>query len=145
MTQNDPTSKPRVLFICSGNTARSQMAQVLLEHHGGERFEVTSAGLEPGLLNPLTVRVLQEAGFPTAHLNPKSTTPLLKGHFTHVITVCDRAERNCPIFPFAFKREAWPFEDPAAATGSEAERLEVFRRVRNEIDAQVRRWVEEQA
>jgi arsenate reductase len=145
MTHSSPSRRPRVLFICSGNTARSQMAQAYLEHHGGDQFEVTSAGLEPGTLNPLTVQVLQEAGLPTAHLNPKGTTPLLKEHFTHVITVCDRAEQNCPIFPFTLKRESWPFEDPAAVQGSEEERLAVFRRVRDEIDTRVRTWVEAQA
>lgn len=131
----------RVLFICTGNTARSQMAQVLLEHHGGDRFEVTSAGLEPGTVNPLTVQVLQERGLPTEHLEAKGTTPLLGQHFTHVITVCDRAEQACPIFPFAIQREAWPFEDPAAATGSDEARLMVFRRVRDEIEHRVLAWV----
>lgn len=141
-----PASRPtRVLFICSGNTARSQMAQVLLEHHGGDRFEVTSAGLEPGTLHPLTVQVLQEAGLPTVHLAPKGTTPLLGQHFTHVITVCDRAETNCPIFPFALRRESWPFLDPAAAPGNEAQRLAVFRQVRDQIEGRVQAWVAAQS
>lgn len=139
------TKRPSVLFICTGNTARSQMAQVLLEHHGQQRFEVQSAGLEPGEVNPLTRQVLAEGGFPTDHLYAKGTTPLLGQHFSHVITVCDRAEQRCPIFPFALRREAWPFEDPAAATGTEEDRLVVFRRVRDQIDAQVRQWVEAQA
>jgi arsenate reductase len=139
------TKRPSVLFICTGNTARSQMAQVLLEHHGQQRFEVQSAGLEPGEVHPLTRQVLTERGFSTDHLYAKGTTPLLGQHFTHVITVCGRAEQNCPIFPFALRREAWPFEDPAAAPGAEEDRLAVFRRVRDQIDAQVRQWVEAQA
>lgn len=138
------TSPARVLFICTGNTARSQMAQALLEHHGGARFDVTSAGLEPGELQPLTRQVLQERGLDTDHLHAKGTTPLLGQHFAYVITVCDRAERNCPIFPFAVRRESWPFEDPAAAQGKEEERLAVFRRVRDEIENRVARWVEAQ-
>jgi arsenate reductase len=121
------------------------MAQAFLEHHGGDRFEVRSAGLEPGLIHPLTVRVFGEAGLPTAHLSPKGTTSFLKEHFTHVITVCDRAEQRCPIFPFAFQQASWPFEDPAAVEGSEEEQLHVFHQVRDEIDGQVKRWVEGQA
>lgn len=135
----------RVLFLCTGNTARSQMAQVLLEHHGSDRFQVTSAGLEPGEVNPLTVQVLKEQGFPTEHLQAKGVRPLIAEHFTYVITVCDRAEANCPIFPNATYRLSWAFDDPAAATGNEDERLQVFRRVRNEIDARVQAWVAERA
>lgn len=131
----------RVLFICTGNTARSQMAQVLLEHHGGDRYAVTSAGLEPGEVNPLTVQVLEEVGLPTTHLQAKGTTPLLGQHFTHVITVCDRAEQHCPIFPFALHRESWPFEDPAAVQGTAEQRLQAFRQVREAIDARIQTWV----
>lgn len=140
-----PRKKPSVLFICSGNTARSQMAQALLEKHAADRFDVMSAGLEPGVLNPLTVKALQEIGLSTDHLEAKGTAPLLGQHFTYVITVCDRAEKNCPIFPFAVKRESWPFDDPAAAEGTEEERLAVFRRVRDQIDEKIKNWVDTQA
>lgn len=140
-----PRKKPSVLFICSGNTARSQMAQALLEQHAADRFDVLSAGLEPGVLNPLTVKALQEIGLSTVHLEAKGTAPLLGQHFTYVITVCDRAEKNCPIFPFAVKRESWPFDDPAAAEGTEEERLQVFRRVRDQIDEKIKNWVDNQA
>ena len=139
------TRKQSVLFICTGNTARSQMAQALMEKYAGDRYDVTSAGLEPGTLNPLTVKSLEEVGAKTDHLSAKGTTPLLGQAFTHVITVCDRAEQNCPIFPFAISRSSWPFEDPAAATGTEEERLAAFRRVRDQIDEKVRHWVEGQA
>ena len=132
---------PSVLFICTGNTARSQMAQVLLEHHAGDRFKVTSAGLEPGEINPLTVRVLEERGLPTGHLQAKGVKPLLGEHFTYVVTVCDRAEANCPIFPHASYRLSWAFDDPAAAQGSEEERLNVFRRVRDEIETRIQVWL----
>ncbi|MGM9319421.1 arsenate reductase ArsC [Deinococcus aquaticus] len=141
----DASRPPRVLFLCTGNTARSQMAQALLEHHGGSRYQVTSAGLEPGMVNPLTVQVLQESGLPTGHLQAKGVRPLIAEHFTYVITVCDRAEANCPIFPNATYRLAWAFDDPAAATGSDAERLAVFRRVRDEIDARIQAWVAQRA
>ncbi|MEF2278265.1 arsenate reductase ArsC [Deinococcus sp. YIM 134068] len=137
-----PTTRvPSVLFICTGNTARSQMAQVLLEHHAGDRFKVTSAGLEPGEINPLTVRVLEEQGLPSDRLQAKGVRPLLGEHFTYVVTVCDRAEANCPIFPHASYRLAWAFDDPAAAQGSEEERLNVFRQVRGEIDARLQGWL----
>lgn len=140
----DTSVRPlRVLFLCTGNTARSQMAQVLLEHHGGDRYAVTSAGLEPGEVNPLTVQVLKEVGLPTGHLQAKGVKPLIAEHFTFVITVCDRAEANCPIFPNATYRLGWAFDDPAAATGSEEDRLAVFRRVRDEIDGRIQAWVAE--
>lgn len=138
-----PVRPLRVLFLCTGNTARSQMAQVLLEHHGGERYAVMSAGLEPGLINPLTVQVLEERGLPTGHLQSKGVRPLIAEHFTFVITACDRAEANCPIFPNATYRLSWAFDDPAAATGSEEDRLAVFRRVRDEIDRRIQTWVAE--
>lgn len=139
------TRPPSVLFICTGNTARSQMAQVLLEHHGGDRYRVTSAGLEPGEVNPLTRRVLEERGLPTDHLSAKGVRPLLGEHFTHVVTVCDRAEANCPIFPHASYRLSWAFPDPAAIQGSEEERLAVFRQVRDEIETKVHSWVQASA
>lgn len=83
-----PVRKPRVLFICTGNTARSQMAQALLERHAGDRFEVASAGLEPGVIHLLTRQVLQEIGLNTEHLKAEGTGPLLGQHFQYVITVC---------------------------------------------------------
>jgi len=143
MTDAAPLRPPRVLFLCTGNTARSQMAQTLLEHHGGARFQVTSAGLEPGEVHPLTVWVLEELGLSTAHLQAKGVKPLLGEHYTYVITVCDRAEANCPIFPNAGYRLAWAFDDPAAAQGSEEDRLAVFRRVRDEIAGKVQAWVQQ--
>ncbi|WP_425145035.1 arsenate reductase ArsC [Deinococcus sp.] len=144
MTQSD-TKKIKVLFICTGNTARSQMAQTLLEARGADRFEVVSAGLEPGVLNPLTVKVLSEKGMKTDHLYAKGVKPLIAEHFHYVITVCDRAEASCPIFPNARYRMSWPFEDPAAAVGSEEEKLAVFRRVRDEIDVEIQSWLRSQA
>lgn len=144
MTNPTETSrKPRVLFICSANSARSQLAQALLEWRAGDRYEVTSAGLSPGELHPLTVRVLREKGLPTEHLHPKALSPLLREHFAHVVTVCARAERNCPIFPHASFSHSWPFPDPAQTQGSEAERLAAFRVARDAIDERVRAWLDE--
>lgn len=145
MTQQDGFKKPRVLFICTGNTARSQMAQVLLEQRAPDRFEVMSAGLEPGEVNPLTILALQDAGLPVDHLQSKGVKPLIAEHFHYVITVCDRAEASCPIFPNARYRLAWPFKDPAAASGTQDERLTVFRRVRDEIDLRIQGWLKELA
>lgn len=147
MTQPTGLKKPRVLFLCTGNTARSQMAQALLEHRAGGRFEVVSAGLEPGVLNPLTVRVLQEIGLNTDHLYAKDVKPMIAEYFHYVITVCDRAEANCPIFPHATYRLSLPFEDPAAAQnskeeqGREEDQLAIFRRVRDEIDVELQSWL----
>jgi len=141
MTQETTSKKPRVLFICTGNTARSQMAQVLLEQRAPDRFEVVSAGLESGEVNPLTVAALQEAELPVDHLHSKGVKPLIAEHFHYVVTVCDRAEASCPIFPNARYRMAWPFEDPAAATGTDEERLAVFRWVRDEIDLRIQDWL----
>jgi len=138
MTQETTSKKPRVLFICTGNTARSQMAQVLLEQRAPDRFEVVSAGLEPGEVNPLTVAALQEAGLPVDHLHSKGVKPLIAEHFHYVVTVCDRAEASCPNARY---RMAWPFEDPAAATGTDGERLSVFRRVCDEIDLKLQDWL----
>ena len=136
------TRKLTVLFLCTGNTARSQLAEALLRHHAPERFEVTSAGLEPGVLNPYTVRVLEERGIATADLHAKGVIPMLgKRTFHYLITVCARAEENCPIFPGVSYRLAWPFEDPAALEGSDAAKLAKFREVRDAIETRILEWL----
>lgn len=140
------TKKPKVLFLCTGNTARSQLAEAWLRKYAGNRFEVFSAGLEPGEVNPLTLQVLQEAGLETGGLHAKGVRQFLgKVRFEYLITVCDRAEQNCPIFPGVSHRLAWPFEDPAAATGTQEERLTVFRRVRDEIEAKIQAWLQSES
>lgn len=135
----------RVLFVCTGNSARSIMAEALLRHHAGDRYEVHSAGTEPKGVNPLALRVLEEIGVGTAGLASKSTMDFLGRVRVHdAIIVCDKAQQACPrIQPFAVRTHYWPFPDPAAATGSEADRLAVFREIRDQIDAQVRRWLAE--
>jgi arsenate reductase len=134
----------RVLFVCTGNSARSIMAEALLRHIAGDRFEVFSAGMEPKGVNPLTLRVLQEKGIATAGLTSKDTKEFLgRVAVTHAVIVCDKAQMSCPrIQPFALWTHYWPFADPAAATGSEEQRLAVFRDVRDQIEAKIREWID---
>jgi len=127
--------KPRVLFLCTGNTTRSQLAEALLRKHAGDKFDVHSAGLDPSEINPYTVKVLEEIGIDTSGQYAKPlTTYLGKTHFSYLITVCSNAEERCPIFPGMGIRLHWPFEDAAAFEGSEEEKLNKFREVRDQID-----------
>ena len=119
----------RVLFVCTGNSARSIMAEALLRHHGGDANEVYSAGTEPRGINPLTLRTLEAAGLDASWARSKSVTEFLGQPFEYVITVCDQARQSCPVFPGVHESLHWGYEDPAAAEGTEEERLEVFRRV----------------
>ena len=131
----------RVLFVCTGNSARSQMAEAFLRREGGDRFEVFSAGTDPRGVNPLTVRVLDRLGFETSSLRSKSVDEFLGQRFDYVVTVCDRARENCPYFPGGGLTLHWGFDDPAEATGSEDERLAVFERVFGEISMRIRSFV----
>ena len=134
-----PTAAPiRVLFVCTGNSARSIMAEALLRKHGGDRFEVSSAGTEPRGVNPLTLRVLDEAGIDASWARSKSVDEILGTPFDYVITVCDQARQSCPVFPGVHESLHWGYEDPAEATGSEEERLAVFRRVFTQLGERVR-------
>ena len=136
--------KARVLFLCTGNSARSQMAEALLRKHAGDRFEVHSAGLEPAGVNPYTIRVLEEIGLNTGELRSKPVAEFLgRVHFGYLITVCSSAEEKCPTFPGVSMRLHWPFDDPAAFEGNDAEKLDTFRRVRDQIDQTIRQWVSE--
>ena len=119
----------RVLFVCTGNSARSLMAEVLLRHHGGDRFEVHSAGTEPRGVNPLTVRVIQEAGLDPSGLRSTSVSAYLNQTFEYVITVCDRAREACPVFPGGGEALHWGYDDPAAVEGTAEERHAAFRAV----------------
>jgi arsenate reductase len=138
-------SKPRVLFLCTGNSARSIMAEALLRYYAPDQFEVFSAGLEPKGINPYTIRAMNEVGLDVS--GGKSTDVmeyLGKTHMGYVITVCSNAEERCPIFPFGTQRLHWPFEDPAAFQGSDADKLAKFREVRNLIEERIRAWLNEQ-
>jgi arsenate reductase (thioredoxin) len=131
----------RVLFLCTHNSARGQMAEALLRKHAGAHFECYSAGIEPGEMNPLTVRVLAEIGIDVSNRWAKSVDFFRHMHFDYVITVCSNAEERCPVFPGATVRLHWPFDDPAAATGTEAQRLAQFRAVRDAIEQRIVSWV----
>ena len=139
-------SHARVLFLCTGNSARSQMAEAFLRKYAPERFEAHSAGLEPKPLHPLTVKVMEEAGVDMSGQKSKGfETYLGKMLFQYLITVCDEAEKNCPsTWPGVSNRLHWHFEDPAAYVGTEQEKLAKFRQVRDQIDQKVKAWVGEQ-
>jgi arsenate reductase (thioredoxin) len=130
----------RVLFVCTGNSARSIMAEALLRHHGGDEFEVHSAGTLPRGVNPLTLRVLSEAGIDASFARSKSVEEYLGQTFDYVVTVCDQARQVCPVFPGVHESLHWGYEDPAEATGSEEDRLAVFRRVFIQIGERVRQF-----
>lgn len=131
----------RVLILCTGNSARSQMAEGLLRSAGGDRFEVYSAGTHPSVVNPLAVEAMRERGIDISNHRSKSVDEFAGEQFDYVITVCDNANENCPVFPGQTRRIHWSFDDPAAASGSSEERLAVFRRVRDEIAARLRGFV----
>jgi arsenate reductase (thioredoxin) len=139
-------AKPRVLFLCIHNSARSQMAAAYLKQMGGDRFEVESAGLEPGKLNPLAVAAMQDAGVDISENGTQSVFDLFESgrRFQYVISVCDAASaERCPIFPGVSTRLNWSFADPSAFTGTERERLTRTIAVRDEIRNRVEQWVEQ--
>lgn len=125
--------KERVLILCTGNSARSQMAEGLLRAMAGERFEVFSAGTHPSRVNPLAITAMNERGIDISAHRSKSLEEFAGENFDYVITVCDHAKESCPVWPGA-RAIHHSFEDPAAAEGGEEEKLVVFRRVRDEIE-----------
>jgi len=127
----------RVIFVCTHNSARSVMAEVLLRAKGGDAYDVVSAGTQPSQIQPLTLRVLQEAGLPTEGLRSKSVSEFRGRTFDYVITVCDPARQDCPVFPGEGERLHWGYDDPSAAKGTEEERLRVFRRVFTAISQRI--------
>ena len=131
------SNKPKVLFLCTGNSARSQMAEGLLRRYS-DQFEALSAGLEPKDLNPFAVQAMHEIGIDITPQQSKSVTGFLGQHIPYVITVCDNAKERCPIFPGTFKFLHWSLPDPAAVTGTDEEKLAAFRKVRDEIAARIR-------
>ncbi|MBZ0135504.1 MAG: arsenate reductase ArsC [Planctomycetes bacterium] len=135
-------SRRRVLFLCTGNSARSQMGEALLRKLAGDRFEVHSAGLEPKGVHPLTVDALKEEGIDISDAESTNLRDYLgRVQFDDLISVCSHAESHCPDFPGVKRRYHWPFDDPAAATGSRDEQLAEFRRVRDEIKARLQAWL----
>jgi arsenate reductase (thioredoxin) len=129
--------KHRVLFICTHNSARSQMAEGLLRYLGGDRFEVFSAGTEAAVVRPLAIKAMAESGIDISKQQSKTLDRYLNEAFDDVITVCDTAAETCPIFPGAAHRRHWSLEDPSKARGSEDEQLGVYRRVRDEIRTRI--------
>ena len=123
----------RVLILCTGNSARSQMAEGLLREMGGDRFEVASAGVAPSFVRPEAIAVMREVDIDISGHKSKSVDEFINQEFDYVITVCDNANEQCPVFPGNTRRIHWSFDDPAAAKGDEEQRLAVFRRVRDEI------------
>jgi arsenate reductase len=139
--------KINVLILCTGNSARSQMAEALLRKHGCAKFNAYSAGTDPKGVNPLTIKVMHEIGLDLSGQRSKNLTEylgILPVHY--LITVCGNADQNCPsVWPGVLKRMHWPFDDPAAAQGSEEEKLAKFRTVRDQIDFRIREWLAEEA
>ncbi len=133
--------KTKVLFLCTGNSCRSQMAEGFLRAYGGDSYEAHSAGTSPSTVNPLAITVMHEIGIDISGHHSKNVGGYLGQHFPFVITVCDNAKEHCPIFPGPCMREHWSFPDPAEATGSDDERLAFFRKVRDAIGERVRVFV----
>jgi len=139
-------NKIRVLFVCIQNSARSQMAEAYLNYLGGEKFEAESAGLEPGMLNPFAVEVMKEDGIDISQNKTKDVFEFFKSGkmYSYVITVCDEASaERCPIFPGVCKRLHWSFADPASIKGSNEEKLNGTRIIRDQIKDKIRKWIGE--
>jgi arsenate reductase len=132
--------KNRILILCTGNSARSQMAEGLLRHDAGDKFEVMSAGVISSFVRPQAIAAMLEIGIDISSHRSKSVDEFAKQNFDYVITVCDNAKENCPVFPGRTKRIHWSFDDPAEAGGSEEEKIAVFRRVRDEIREKLREF-----
>ena len=139
-------TKPNVLFLCTGNSCRSQMAEGFLREYGGDRFEAYSAGIEPAeRVHPLAVQVMAERGIDISGQKPKNVGEYLgRLPVRHLVIVCDAANEKCPrIFPGMLNRMFWPFDDPAAFVGTPAATLEKFRTVRDQIEERIQQWLKE--
>jgi len=132
----------RVLFLCTANSARSQMAEGLMKSLGSGKWDVRSGGTFSSFVHPLAIRVMEEIGIDISQHKSKSMNPFLNEVFDYIITLCDEAADSCPAFPGGGKRIHWPLEDPAAALGSMEERLAVFRRIRGEIKRKIDEFLE---
>jgi arsenate reductase len=137
--------KKRVLILCTGNSARSQMAEGLLRHDAGERFEVASAATHPSRVRAEAIAVMKEIGIDISTHRSKSVDEFARESFDYVLTVCDNAKESCPIYPGHAKRMHQGFQDPAAVEGSVVERLDAFRKIRDKIRAYLARFPNESA
>lgn len=131
------SGRPAVLFLCTGNSARSQMAEGLFRKAMGDRFEVFSAGTKPSQVRPEAIAVMKELGIDISHHRSKAVEEFFGREFAYVITVCDNAREICPVFPSGAQRLHWSFDDPAAVQGSEEERRAAFRRIRDQIASRI--------
>ena len=143
---NQAEDKPIVLFLCTRNSARSQMAEAWLRELANERYVAASAGLEPSQIHPMTIQVMEEVGLPLDGHRPKPISEFLgRVPVRHIFVVCESAEKNCPrIWPFGGQLKLWPFEDPASQEGDEFIQLAKFRQVRDQVQQQIRTWLQEQ-
>jgi arsenate reductase len=133
----------RVLFVCTHNSARSQIAEALLQRDGGGAFRADSAGTEVTRVNPLAVRVLADVGIDWSAARSKSVTEFLDQRFDYVITVCDSAREGCPVFPGAQRTLHWSLDDPSAVEGSDDQRAAAFERTRSEVESRLRPFIAE--
>lgn len=138
------TERPRALILCTGNSARSQMAEGLLREMTGNRVEVASAGVAPTRVRPEAVAVMQEIGIDISNFRSKSIAEFLTQPFDYVITVCDNANQQCPMFAGASRRIHWSIEDPAAVVGDDEIRLEAFRQARDELRERLQKFIEDE-
>jgi len=136
-------AKPKVLIVCTGNAARSQMAEGLLRHDAGDRFEVFSAGIYPSYVRPLAIEAMRELGIDISGHRSKSVDEFTDQEIDYVITVCDHANEVCPAFPAKTKRIHWSIADPVAMWGSEDAQLQAFRDARDDIRRRLQKWVTE--
>lgn len=137
-------NKTRIMFLCTGNSARSQMAEAFLKKYAGTQFEVYSAGFDPKPIHPYTIQVMKEIGFDLSGQQSKDLKQFIgREHFGIVVTVCGDAEDKCPTMPGFGTRLHWPFEDPAAFQGSEEEKLVKFREARDQINEKIKSWLKE--
>ena len=137
--------KKRVLILCTGNSARSQMAEGLLRDLAADRFEVFSAGTKPSRVRPEAIAAMRELGIDISGHRSKSVDEFAQQPFDYVITVCDNARESCPVYPASVQRIHWSFEDPAAVTGSEEERMKAFREIRDQIRARLIEFTRDRA
>jgi arsenate reductase (thioredoxin) len=133
-------NKAKILILCTGNSARSQMAEGLLRHDAGNSYEVSSAGTHPSRVRPEAITVMKELGIDISSHRSKSIEEFAGQEFDFVITVCDNARESCPVFPSTTQRLHWSIEDPASVEGSEGERLAAFRQARDQLRERLRRF-----
>jgi arsenate reductase (thioredoxin) len=140
-TATNAPSPIRVIFVCTGNSARSQMAEALLRHDAGARFEVVSAGVTPRAVNPLTIAALASVGIDISEARSKPVGAFIGRRFDYVITLCDRARLTCPVFPGAEETLHWGIDDPAEAVGDAAEQRVAFDRAMREISGRLHTFI----